>query len=200
MDAKFITVEGIDGAGKSTIAQWIAAWLKEKNIDVILTHEPGGTPGGKKIRELLLTRSWHPKAETLLFFADRAEHVKTCILPALQQGIWVVCDRFIDSTFAYQVGGRDIEEAVVEQLAQWVLENAWPDLTFLLDIPVETALARTNRNDCIARENHIFFTRVRDAFLQRAQAEPDRIIVLDASKPLEIVQGKILTILEAYCI
>ena len=196
MDTRFITVEGIDGAGKSTIAQWIVVWLQSKKVDALLTHEPGNTPGGKKIRELLLTRSWHPKAETLLFFADRAEHVKTCILPALQQGIWVVCDRFIDSTFAYQVGGRGIDETIVEQLAQWVLENTWPDLTFLLDIPVEMALARTNRNDCIAKENHIFFTKVREAFLRRAQAEPDRIIVFDASEPLEIVQGNIIAILE----
>jgi dTMP kinase len=163
---------------------------------VILTHEPGGTPDGEKIRELLLKKAWDHKTETLLFFADRAEHVQRCIVPALQQGTWVICDRFIDSTFVYQGHGRGVDETLLSVLTRWVVGTVWPTLTFLLDLPVPMALARTSRDDAIASEDEFFFERIRTAYLRRAQADPSRMIVIDAAQPLAAVQQNIVAVLQ----
>ena len=197
MQAHLITIEGIDGAGKSTIATWVVAWLKQKGVTAILSHEPGGTRAGAKIRTLLLAEPLGAKAETLLFFADRAEHVRTVIAPFLQKGVWVVCDRFIDSTFAYQGGGRGVDEKILEALSDWVLDQTCPNLTFLLDIPVEMALARTKRDDRIEEESKMFFEKVRHTYLQRANKYKNRIVIIDASQPLEAVQEKVISILQA---
>ncbi len=193
----FITLEGGEGAGKSTQARRLAAHLAQRGA-VLLTREPGGSPGAEATRALLLSRGWDPRAEMLLHFAARREHVARSIAPALAAGAAVVCDRFADSTYAYQVGGQGGDAALWRALVDGTLGGVWPARTFLLDLPVEVGLARaaargeTNRYEALGRDFH---ARVRDAFHGLATREPARFRVVDASLPLDDVTAAILSAL-----
>jgi len=189
--APFISFEGIDGAGKSTLINALTHWLEHQNVSVICTREPGGTPGGEKIRTLLMEHAWCLKAEALLMFAQRAEHVDRCIKPAITAGKWVLCDRFIDSSYAYQAAGRNMGEQAVAALEQWTLDGFLPDLTILLDIPIEVSLTRRkkrqsqlnfNADDRFERELMSHYDLLRHAFLKQASADPHRILVFDATQ------------------
>lgn len=187
---KFITFEGVDGAGKSTHIAAFADALRARGMQVVTTREPGGTPLGEKLRELLLHESMHLDTEALLMFASRREHIAQVIRPALERGDWVISDRFTDATFAYQGGGRQLPIARLEALEQWVHANLQPDLTLLFDVPLAVARERLNRTrepDKFEREQDAFFTRVRDAYLQRAARFPQRIRVIDSTRPLDEV-------------
>ena len=189
---RFITFEGIDGAGKSTQIAFIDGWLRARGIDVLLTREPGGTPIGETLRELILHRPMQPRTETLLMFAARCEHVLTVIEPALAAGRWVLCDRFTDATYAYQAGGRGLPEADVAALERWVHPGLQPDLTFLFDLEPAIAaarLARAQRSDRFETEQRDFFNRVREHYLARARAQPQRFVVVDTSHEKSVVQG-----------
>jgi dTMP kinase len=199
---KFITLEGVDGAGKSTHLDWIATRLRAAGKNVVVTREPGGTPLGEELRKLLLTQSMHLETETLLMFAARREHLEQLILPALAAGSWVLSDRFTDATFAYQGGGRGLDLARIESLENWVHQGLQPDLTLVFDLSVEEAkrrrLAATARPDRFEQENLDFFARVRAVYLARAARYPQRIQVIDASLSVEnirkILENIILTI------
>ncbi|MGE5945332.1 MAG: dTMP kinase [Betaproteobacteria bacterium] len=196
MSGKFITFEGIDGAGKSSHVDWLADLLRQKGRIVHVTREPGGTELGEKLRELLLGTPMHLETETLLMFAARREHLARLISPALAQGEWVVCDRFSDATYAYQGGGRGLDRGKFQQLEHWVLGDLQPDLTLLFDLPLEIARERivlANRAlDRFEQERVDFHERVRQAYLERAHAAPGRFRIIDAQQPVE----KIRTILE----
>ncbi len=202
--AKFVTLEGIEGAGKSTVARFAAEWLTARGVRVRLTREPGGTPLAERVRAIVLTPGEEPitpEAETLLMFAARAIHLESLVRPALARGEWVVCDRFTDATRAYQGGGRGVSSALIEQLAAAVHGNLWPDCTVLLDLPVreglERARARAGAADRFEQERAPFFERVRHAYLQLAEREPGRIRVVDANRPLDAVQRDVVSVLEA---
>lgn len=192
--AKFITVEGGEGVGKSTNMAFIGEWLKRHGISYIATREPGGTPLAEEIRALLVKPRTEPVAENtelLLMFAARAQHLTEVIMPALHRGQWVLCDRFTDATYAYQGGGRGIDEAKIAQLEELVQGQLRPDLTLLLDIPVQQGLARARERgqaDRFEQEELVFFNAVRDCYLQRAREEPHRYRIVDASLPLADVQ------------
>jgi dTMP kinase len=198
MRGKFITLEGIDGAGKSTHHAWLIDFLKGRGKDVVATREPGGTALGEKLRSLLLTESMHLETEALLMFAARREHLDKLILPALAAGKWVVSDRFSDASYAYQGGGRGLAPEKIMALEQWVQDRFQPDLTIIFDLPTSIAcqrLAKTgNAPDRFEQENRAFFERVREAYLQRAAAEPDRIKVIDSAKTIEEIH-KILEVI-----
>ncbi len=191
----FITLEGGEGAGKSTQARRLAATLAARGRPVLLTREPGGAPGAEAARTLLLSRPWDPRAETLLHFAARREHVARGIGPALAAGATVVCDRFADSTYAYQVGGQGADPALWSALVAHTLGGVWPDRTFLLDLPVEAGLARaaargeTNRYEGLGVAVH---ARIRDAFHALAAREPARFVLVDAAQPPDAVAAAIL--------
>ena len=196
--AKFITFEGMDGAGKSTGLEWFANALRERGVDLLVTREPGGTPLGEKLRELVLHESMHAETEAMLMFASRREHVEQVIRPALQRGTWVISDRFSDASFAYQGGGRGVPVAKLEQLEQWTHGDLQPDLTLLFDIPIEVARARLSNNvslDKFEREQGEFFDKVRQAYLARVAKNPDRYAVIRAEKSLNEVQHQLLDIL-----
>ena len=183
---RFITLEGIEGAGKSTVALALRAELEGRGLDVLLTREPGGTPLAESLRELLLRKGGEvlsPAAETLLMFAARAVHLDNAIRPALAAGRWVICDRYTDASYAYQGGGRAVSTALIDQLAAAVHADLWPDRTLLLDLPVSTGLERAKSRpgapDRFESEQRSFFERVRAAYLQRAAREPQRIRVID---------------------
>jgi len=191
---RFITLEGIEGAGKSTALAHVAGLLEAAGREVVATREPGGTPLGEALRALLLDHrnGMAHDTELLLMFAARAEHLAQVIRPALAAGRWVVCDRFTDSTYAYQGGGRGVPEARIAALEGWVQGPLRPDLTLLLDVPPETGLARARGGgvgDRFEREDVAFFERVRAAYLRRAEAEPGRFRVIDAARPLEAVHA-----------
>jgi len=189
--AKFITFEGVDGAGKSTHLEWFADALRQRGINLLMTREPGGTPLGERLREILLNEPMHAETEALLMFAARREHVAQVIHPALQQGIWVISDRFSDASFAYQGGGRGVALTKLEQLEQWVHGDLQPDLTLLFDIPVEVARQRLANNislDRFEQEQGSFFEKVRQAYLARSQKTPDRFAVIHAEKTRDEVQ------------
>lgn len=189
--AKFITFEGVDGAGKSTGLDWFADALRQRGIDLLVTREPGGTPLGEQLREILLNQPMHIETEAMLMFAARREHVEKIIRPALQRGTWVISDRFSDASFAYQGGGRGVPLAKLEQLEQWVHGDLQPDLTLLFDIPIEVARLRLSNNvslDRFEQEKGEFFERVRQAYLVRAAKSPQRISVIHAEKSLPEVQ------------
>lgn len=190
----FITVEGTEGVGKSTNIAFIENWLKENDIPFISTREPGGTELGEQLRNLLLHGGdVSDKAELLMMFASRAQHLNEKIIPALEQGKWVVCDRFTDSTFAYQGGGRQLPLAWISGLEELVHGDRQPDLTLLLDAPVEIGMARAAKRsaaDRIESESLAFFNRVRNQFLDRAK-QFERYTVVDATQPLDVVQAKI---------
>jgi dTMP kinase len=192
---RFVTFEGIDGAGKSTQIAFVDGWLRGRGVDVLLTREPGGTPIGESLREMILQRPMQPRTETLLMFAARCEHVLAVIEPALAAGRWVLCDRFTDATYAYQSGGRGIPEADVAALARWVHPGLQPELTVLFDLEPRIAaerLARARRSDRFETEQRDFFNRVRQHYLGRARAEPGRFVVVDTSQDKAVVQAKLV--------
>jgi dTMP kinase len=197
MSGYFITLEGIEGVGKTTNLHYIRETLERSGREVVVTREPGGTPLGEEVRNLLLTPREEriaDMAELLLVFAARAQHLAAVIEPALARGAWVLCDRFTDATFAYQGGGRQLDAAPVAALEQLVQGARRPDLTILLDLPVTEGLARARARstpDRFESEKVEFFERVREAYLARAACEPDRIAVIDAAPSLEQVQRQI---------
>ncbi|WP_455375268.1 dTMP kinase [Kaarinaea lacus] len=201
---KFITLEGSEGAGKTTAIEEIRSWAKSSEIELVVTREPGGTPTAEKIRELLLDKNNKdilPDTELLLMFAARAQHLNELILPAIAQGKWVICDRFTDATYAYQGGGRNIDMQRITQLENWVQGELRPDLTLLLDLPVELGLSRAgNRSepDRFELEKISFFERVRQVYLDRAKSFPKQYRVIDASKTIEEVQAQIRQSLNEY--
>jgi dTMP kinase len=197
---KFITFEGTEGVGKSTQLRRLAAWLPGRGVEVVLTREPGGTPRAERLRELLLERSEEPmpaSCELLLMFAARATHLENLILPAVNRGAWVLCDRFTDATFAYQGAGRGMPESQIQSLVDIVHPELQPDLTILLDAPVEAGLARARaRNgeaqpDRFESERREFFERVRGCYLERARREPARFLVVDSTQEPDVVEGVI---------
>ncbi|HHJ14394.1 MAG TPA: dTMP kinase [Gammaproteobacteria bacterium] len=200
---RFITLEGGEGAGKSTNAAWLAEQLRGAGIPLLETREPGGTALGERLRELLLDPAGaavHPDAELLMMFAARAQHLHERILPALEAGQWVLCDRFTDATYAYQGGGRGIDADRIAVLEQWVQRGLQPDLTVLFDLPVETGLGRAGARgapDRFEREQRSFFEAVRAAYLARARQYPERFRVIDAGQALEQVQRQLGQVAEA---
>lgn len=204
MKPLFITVEGIEGAGKSSNIAFTENLLRSHGHEVLLTREPGGTPLGEELRELLLGHKhdgMNDLTELLLMFAARAEHLHSKILPALEEGQWVICDRFTDATYAYQGGGRQLDTTAIATLENLVQGSRRPDLTLLLDLPVETGLARAAKRsepDRFERQKLEFFQRVRDAYLQIARQQPGRVKVIDASPDLDLVQEQISDILMPY--
>lgn len=197
MNGKFITLEGIEGVGKSTNLRFVATLLQERGHEVVVTREPGGTPLAERVREILLDHADEavpPLAELLLMFAGRAIHLENQIRPALQRDCWVVCDRFTDATYAYQGGGRGQSTERIAELERWVQRDFRPDLTLLLDADPAVGLGRAGlrgESDRFEIERRDFFSRVRETYLARARAEPARMRVIDASLPLAAVQDKI---------
>lgn len=191
MQGRFITFEGIDGAGKSTQHAWLVDHLRASGHEVIATREPGGTPLGEQLRKLLLAEPMHLETEALLMFAARREHIAQVIEPALARGAWVVCDRFVDASFAYQGGGRGLAWEKIASLRDWTLGNLQPNRTFIFDIPVATAqerLAKTgNQPDRFEQEQTAFFERVRAAYHRIATENPHRVILVDANQPPDII-------------
>ena len=188
---KFITLEGMDGAGKSTHIANIIATLQARGHEVVSTREPGGTALGERLRELILHENMHAETETLLMFAARREHIASVILPALQRGAYVLSDRFTDATYAYQCGAKGVEAGKIQILEQLVQGDLQPDVTLLFDVPVEVSiqrLANARAPDKFERENADFFKRIRNAYLQRATENPERFRVIDANRPLEEVK------------
>ncbi len=197
---KFITFEGVDGAGKSTHIAAACDWLRARGHTVVSTREPGGTPLGEKLRELLLHQPMHLETEALLMFAARREHMALVIEPALARGDWVVSDRFTDASFAYQGGGRELSLSKLQALEQWVHPSLQPDLTLLFDVQLAVARERLNRArtpDKFEQEKDDFFSRVRDAYLARAASFPDRIKVVDATMSVEQVGQQVDRLLAA---
>ncbi len=195
---KFITLEGGEGVGKSTNVHYIQTFLKSQGIDVIVTREPGGTKLAEKIRTFLLQRdhdeSISPQAELLLMFAGRSLHLENIIKPNLQQGKWVVCDRFTDASYAYQGSGRGIDEQTINWLESFIQEGLQPDLTLLLDMPVAEGMHRANKRsepDRFETEHLVFFDRVRAGYLSRAEQFPQRIKIIRAQETLSEVQMQI---------
>ena len=189
--SKFITFEGVDGAGKSTHLAWFVEELRKRGRDVLVTREPGGTPLGESLRDILLNKPMLAETETLLMFAARFEHIERVIKPALQRGTWVVSDRFSDASFAYQGGGRGVKVSKLEQLEGWVHENFQPDLTLLFDLPVEVARQRLSANTTLDRfeqEKDGFFEKVRQAYLERCRKNPNRFVIIDAAQTLDHVK------------
>ena len=204
MRGKFITIEGTEGVGKTTNIQFIQDWLLAKNLTFVSTREPGGTPLAEQIRELLLV----PRdelvcntAELLLMFAGRAQHINQVIEPNLNQGAWVLCDRFTDATYAYQGAGRNMSDRLIAELETIVQGSLRPDLTLILDIPVELGLKRASDRsepDRFEQEKMAFFQAVRNGYLNIAQRDPERCVVIDASQPLIAVQESIQLALDAF--
>lgn len=200
MSAKFITLDGIDGAGKTTQLNVIQEWFNENHLPVVFTREPGSTDMGEKLRQIALdtTSKLSPKAETLLMFTSRQQHLDDVVLPKLQQNIHVVCDRFTDATFAYQGGGRGLPHPQIAQLEQWVQGDLQPDLTIILDVPLAVAMERIERNrqkDRFEQEDSAFFAAVRDVYLQRAASNPQRYVVINSNRDKAIVKQEIRAIL-----
>jgi dTMP kinase len=200
---KFITLEGVDGAGKSTHLTWIAARLEAAGKRVTVTREPGGTPLGEELRKLLLAQPMHLETETLLMFAARREHLDQLILPALAADNWVLSDRFTDATFAYQGGGRGLDPGRIECLENWVHQGLQPDLTLVFDLSVEEAKRRrataSAPPDRFERENLEFFARVRAVYLARAARYPQRIRLIDASQTVDDIRKSLEEILLTVC-
>jgi len=201
MKPRFITLDGIDGAGKSTNLAVIKAWFEKHQLPVLFTREPGGTPAGEALREILLNPATQVslRTETLLMFAARQQHLETVILPALKNGTHVVSDRFTDATFAYQGGGRGVPLQDIATLEHWVQGDFRPDLTLLLDVPLEVSMARINQTrekDRFEQEEAEFFNRVREVYLQRANKQPERYAGIDSSQSLDAVKNQIETALD----
>lgn len=204
MKGKFITFEGIDGAGKSSHVEWLARALRERGLTVHVTREPGGTELGEKLRELLLNEPMHLETETLLMFAARREHLARLIEPALNRGEWVVCDRFSDATYAYQGGGRGLDRAKFLALEHWVHEHLQPDLTLLFDLPLDVARERivlANRVlDKFEQERADFHERVRQAYLERAHVSPARFRIVDANRSIDDIRKQLEQIILTICL
>jgi dTMP kinase len=200
---KFLTLEGVDGAGKSTHLDWIAKRIETAGKKVVVTREPGGTPLGEELRKLLLAQPMHLETETLLMFAARREHLDLVILPALAAGNWVLSDRFTDATFAYQGGGRGLDLGRIENLENWVHQRLQPDLTLVFDLSVEEArrrrIAATAAPDRFEQENLDFFARVRAVYLARAARYPQRIRLIDASQTVESIRKSLEKIVITLC-
>ncbi|MBU0601888.1 MAG: dTMP kinase [Gammaproteobacteria bacterium] len=200
---RFITFEGMDGAGKSTQIARTVDWLRARGQPVLLTREPGGTPLGESLRELLLHESMHPDTEALLMFAARREHLAQVIEPALARGDWVLCDRFTDASFAYQGGGRGMDGERLQVLETWVQRGLQPGLTLLFDLPCDVAAQRLaasgGERDRFEREQSDFFNRVREGYRTRAAADPARIRVLDAARTQAEVSIQLEEIISSYC-
>jgi len=204
MRGRFITLEGGEGSGKTSNIAYIKSVLDENKISVILTREPGGTPLAEAMRQILLDskqESITEQAELLMMFAARAQHIEHVIKPALKQGTWVLCDRFTDSTFAYQGEGRGMKREIIQWLEQFVQEGLKPDLTLLLDVPVEIGMQRAAQRGKLDRfesEKIAFFEKVRNAFLTMAEQQPERIKVIDATQQLEQVQASIYPLITQF--
>ncbi len=202
MTGKFITLEGIEGVGKSTNLEFVAGYLSDRGQRVLTTREPGGTPIGERLRGLLLDSergSIPDTCELLMMFAARAAHIEKVIRPALEQGIWVVCDRFTDASYAYQGGGRGIDDEPIDLLKSLVQGGFAPNLTILLDATIEVSEARRverGHRDRFESEEIEFFQRVRSKYLEIAKREPERVVIIDASRNLEQVQGALRSVLE----
>lgn len=202
MKGRLITLEGSEGAGKSSLMRMLREWLEQHGDKVVTCREPGGTPTGEAIRRILLDRKRSgmlAHTELLLMFASRAQLVAEVIVPALEAGNTVICDRFADASFAYQGGGRGLAETEIEQLEKMVLGQLQPDLTLLLDVPVKLGLKRARRTgkpDRFEVEKQEFFERVRKAYLRRAKRYPERIVVVDAATNQSTVRKKVIAILE----
>jgi dTMP kinase len=204
MRGRFITLEGIDGAGKSSHLRWIARFLRARGIKVKVTREPGGTPAGEKLRRMVLgsRQPLHAETETLLMFAARREHLAKVITPALKRGIWVLCDRFTDATYAYQSGGSGVTWDKVGALERWVHPDLQPDLTILFDVSPAVGRQRTARKrnrDRFERERDAYYRRARTAYLRRARENTRRIRILDAGKSLPEVKKELEKILSRLC-
>ena len=204
MRGKFITLEGVDGAGKSTHLDWIAGRLQAAGKKTVVTREPGGTPLGEELRKLLLAQPMHLETETLLMFAARREHLERVILPALAAGSWVLSDRFTDATFAYQGGGRGLDLGRIESLENWVHQGLQPDLTLVFDLSVEEAERRrtvaATAPDRFEQENLEFFARVRSVYLARAARYPQRIRLIDAGRSVIDIRKSLEEILATICL
>lgn len=192
-NACFLTLEGLDGAGKSTHIAWMADALRNAGVDLVCTREPGGTTLGEALRELVLQEPMDLRTETLLMFAARNEHLQTVILPALARGQWVLCDRFTDATFAYQGGGRGLGAGPVQVLEDWVQGAFAPDRTFLFDVPLAVARRRLDDGrsapDRFEREDAEFFERTRAAYHARVSQHPGRFVVIDATQSIEQIRS-----------
>jgi len=199
MTGKFISFEGIDGAGKSTHIGFVADYLAAQGKQVISSREPGGTPLGEKLRDLLLHEKMHLETEALLMFASRREHIAQVIEPALARGAWVLSDRFTDASFAYQGGGRGLDLAKMDVLEAWVHPQLQPDLTLLFDVPLEVARLRLDASrtlDKFEREHADFFNACRNEYLRRARQFPQRIAVIDSTQSIESTRDQIASTLE----
>ena len=199
MTGRFITFEGIDGAGKSSHISRLADWLKVRGHAVVVTREPGGTPLAEALRDIVLHQSMDAMTEALLVFAARRDHVQQLIRPALAAGSTVLCDRFTDATFAYQGGGRSFDRAVLEQLEAWVQAGLQPDLTLWFDLPPSVAAQRraaARTADRFEAEDEAFFESVRQGYECRRQAQPSRFAVLDAERTPDQVWGQVVQVLE----
>jgi dTMP kinase len=201
---RFVTLEGIDGAGTRTHAAWLAQALIDRGRTVVATREPGGTPLGERLRDLLLAEPMTHDTEALLMFAARREHVEHVIRPALARGDVVLCDRFTDATYAYQGGGHGVDAKRIAALEDWVHGDLVPDLTLVFDVPIAVSRERLDRNaaaghtlDKFERERASFFERVRACYLARAAADPRRCRVIDSSRPLDVVRGELAAIVSA---
>jgi dTMP kinase len=201
---KFITFEGIDGAGKTTHLEWFREQLERSQVpdgaSVVMTREPGGTSLGESLRQILLHEPMHLETEALLMFAARREHIATVIEPALSRGDWVLCDRFTDATFAYQGGGRGLSLDKLAALERWVQEGLEPDLTLLFDVPTQTASERrgaAREPDKFERESDGFFTRTRDEYLRRAAEAPRRFAIIDATQSIDNIRVKLKDIVSS---
>jgi len=193
---RFVTFEGIDGAGKSTHLAWAADFLRGRGVGLIVTREPGGTILGERLRQILLAgdQRIHPETETLMMFTARRQHLEDVILPALQRGDWVLCARFTDASFAYQGGGRGVAKDKLEVLERWVHPDLQPDLTLLFDVSAELGQSRVagvKSPDRFEREDVGFFSRVRNAYLERLQQWPNRMVRVDGSKSIADIQGEL---------
>lgn len=201
MTGKFITIEGIDGAGKSSQIAHVVELLRGRGLEVVSTREPGGTHLGEKLRELLLHEPMNLETEALLMFAARREHLAQIIAPALARGAWVVCDRFTDATFAYQGGGRGLDADKIAQLERWVHGDLQPDLTLVFDLAPEVAAARLaragNAPDKFEREQADFFARVRAAYRARAAGDPARVRLVDADRAPRAIRAEVEALVAA---
>jgi len=198
---KFITFEGIDGAGKSTHIGFVTELIKSRGKTVVASREPGGTPLGEKLRDLLLHETMHLETEALLMFASRREHIAQVIEPGLASGAWVLSDRFSDASFAYQSGGRGLDRAKMEALEAWVHPHLQPDLTLLFDVPLDVARERldaTRTLDKFEQEQGAFFARCRAEYLRRAAQFPHRFIVVDSTRSIEATQQTLREALEKF--
>lgn len=198
--AKFISFEGIDGAGKSTHIPYVVCQLQTAGLQVVHTREPGGTALGEQLRELLLHQKMDIETEALLMFAARREHIAKVIAPALERGDWVVTDRFTDASFAYQGGGRKLDITKLEILEKWVHPNLQPDLTLLFDVPLEVArqrLAAARNPDKFEQEQSSFFADTRAGYLRRATQFPNRIRVINSDRPIQVIEAELRDIVHA---